>query len=45
MRELKDWCVSSDARIKKKPNVNDDTALDKILNILTKTYECKWCNK
>jgi hypothetical protein len=27
--------------LKKKPNVNDDTALDKILNILTKTYEYK----
>ena len=42
------WCsvgtiyVSSDARIKKNiVDINDDTALDKILNIQPKTYEYK----
>ena len=42
------WCsvgttyVSSDERIKRNIlNVNDDTALDKILNIQSKTYEYK----
>jgi hypothetical protein len=34
--------VSSDARIKRNiVDVNDDTALDKILNIQPKTYEYK----
>ena len=42
------WCsvgtiyVSSDARIKRNiVDVNDDTALDKILNVQPKTYEYK----
>jgi hypothetical protein len=36
------YIVSSDARMKKKiSDANDDTALDKILNIQPKTYEYK----
>ena len=33
--------VSSDERIKKKVDVNDDTAIEKILNIQPKGYEHK----